>query len=53
MMELSAAIASTGDYKTHPDAEVGINADEIAGLSGCLHYAVYHESCRVIRETIS
>ncbi len=55
MMELAAALASTGKYKRidPTDMECKLDTVEIAGLSGCLHYQVYQEARCVVPETIS
>ena len=55
MMELAAALASTGKYNhiDSTDMEYKLDTVEIAGLSGCLHYAVYQEARCVVGDTIS
>ena len=53
MMELAAAIASTGKYQALEHGEITLDTREIAGLSGCLHYQVYTEACCVTGGKIS
>jgi len=50
MMELAAALASTGKYKYLDATEMEYKLDiyEIAGLSGRLHYEVYQEARCVV-----